>query len=83
MHLRNYVTEDDVDMAIRVLLESFISTQKYGVQKALQKVTSRGNGSVFCVVLKDVVQLPVDSEKLASKSTRCPVRPRGLGEFKS
>ena len=38
MHLRNYVTEDDVDMAIRVLLESFISTQKYGVQKALQKV---------------------------------------------
>eukprot|EP00250_Pteridium_aquilinum_P033332 c5464_g1_i1 orf=283-3030(-) len=37
MHLRNYVTEDDVDMAIRVLLDSFISTQKYGVQKALQK----------------------------------------------
>ncbi|KAL2635726.1 hypothetical protein R1flu_007205 [Riccia fluitans] len=37
MHLRTYVTEDDVDMAIRVLLESFIATQKYGVQKSLQK----------------------------------------------
>lgn len=38
MHLRSFVTEDDVDMAIRVMLESFISTQKFGVQKALQKV---------------------------------------------
>ncbi|KAJ0969281.1 hypothetical protein J5N97_022158 [Dioscorea zingiberensis] len=37
MHLRNYVSQEDVDMAIRVLLDSFISTQKYGVQKALQK----------------------------------------------
>ncbi|EFJ31227.1 hypothetical protein SELMODRAFT_88537 [Selaginella moellendorffii] len=39
MHLRQYVLEDDVDMAIRVLLDSFIATQKYGVQKALQKVS--------------------------------------------
>ncbi|XP_065853028.1 DNA replication licensing factor MCM2 [Euphorbia lathyris] len=37
MHLRHHVTEEDVDMAIRVLLNSFISTQKYGVQRALQK----------------------------------------------
>lgn len=37
MHLRSFVIEDDVDMAIRVMLESFISTQKFGVQKALQK----------------------------------------------
>jgi DNA replication licensing factor MCM2 len=40
MHLRSYVSQEDVDMAIRVLLDSFISTQKFGVQKALQKVTS-------------------------------------------
>lgn len=39
MHLRSFVIEDDVDMAIRVMLESFISTQKFGVQKALQKVS--------------------------------------------
>ncbi|KAK8631692.1 hypothetical protein V6N13_028474 [Hibiscus sabdariffa] len=38
MHLRQHVTKEDVDMAIRVLLESFISTQKFGVQKALRKV---------------------------------------------
>lgn len=38
MHLRQHVTQEDVDMAIRVLLDSFISTQKFGVQKALQKV---------------------------------------------
>ncbi|KAE9596032.1 putative DNA helicase [Lupinus albus] len=37
MHLRQHVIQDDVDMAIRVLLDSFISTQKFGVQKALQK----------------------------------------------
>ncbi|GFZ20970.1 minichromosome maintenance (MCM2/3/5) family protein [Actinidia rufa] len=37
MHLRQHVTQVDVDMAIRVLLDSFIATQKFGVQKALQK----------------------------------------------
>ncbi|THU48148.1 hypothetical protein C4D60_Mb09t23160 [Musa balbisiana] len=37
MHLRNYVCQEDEDMAIRVLLDSFISSQKFGVQKALQK----------------------------------------------
>eukprot|EP00475_Leptophrys_vorax_P044612 TRINITY_DN9005_c0_g1_i1.p1 TRINITY_DN9005_c0_g1~~TRINITY_DN9005_c0_g1_i1.p1 ORF type:complete len:324 (-),score=27.02 TRINITY_DN9005_c0_g1_i1:171-1091(-) len=37
MHLRQFVTDDDVDTAIRVLLQSFIGTQKYGVQKALEK----------------------------------------------
>ncbi|AES91988.2 putative DNA helicase [Medicago truncatula] len=37
MHLRQHVIQEDVDMAIRVLLDSFISTQKFGVQKALQK----------------------------------------------
>ncbi|EPS66794.1 hypothetical protein M569_07979, partial [Genlisea aurea] len=37
VHLRQHVNQEDVDMAIRVLLESFISTQKFGVQKALQK----------------------------------------------
>lgn len=39
MHLRQHVIQEDVDMAIRVLLDSFISTQKFGVQKALQKVS--------------------------------------------
>lgn len=38
LHLRTRVTDDDVDTAIRVLLDSFISTQKFGVQRSLQKV---------------------------------------------
>ncbi|GAB4814991.1 hypothetical protein N2152v2_002037 [Parachlorella kessleri] len=37
MHLREYVNDDDIDNAIRIMLESFISTQKLSVQKALAK----------------------------------------------
>ena len=38
MHLREYVTEDDVNMAIRVMLESFIDTQKFSVMRNMRKV---------------------------------------------
>ena len=38
MHLREYVHGDDVDMAIRVMLESFIDTQKYSVMRNMRKV---------------------------------------------
>lgn len=55
MHLRSYVSQEDVDMAIRVLLDSFISTQKFGVQKALQKVNFD-----FAVVLL-FYHLPTDA----------------------
>jgi DNA replication licensing factor MCM2 len=37
MHLREYVREDDVDAAIEVMLTSFISAQKFSVQRSLQK----------------------------------------------
>ncbi|GLT72172.1 hypothetical protein SLA2020_441270 [Shorea laevis] len=37
MHLRQHVIQEDVDMAIRVLLDSFISTQKFGVQKLCKR----------------------------------------------
>merc|ERR1712002_990953 len=37
MHLRDFVNEDDVNMAIRVLLESFIDTQKYSVMRSMKK----------------------------------------------
>merc|ERR1711935_820967 len=33
MHLREFVSEDDVNMAMRVMLESFIDTQKYSVMR--------------------------------------------------
>ena len=40
MHLRNYVLDEDVNMPIRVMLESFIDTQKYmyAVMKMMRKV---------------------------------------------
>ena len=38
MHLWEYVMEDDVNMAIRVMLESFIDTQKYSVMRNMRKV---------------------------------------------
>ena len=41
MHLREYVTEDDVNMAIRVMLESFIDTQKFSVMRNMRKVRTR------------------------------------------
>merc|ERR1712059_237356 len=41
MHLREFVHEDDVNMAIRVMLESFIDTQKFSVMKNMKKNFSR------------------------------------------
>lgn len=41
MHLREHVTEDDVNMAIRVMLESFIDTQKFSVMKSMRKNFAR------------------------------------------
>ena len=36
MHLRDYVTDDDVNMGIRMMLESFVETQKYSVMKTMR-----------------------------------------------
>lgn len=38
IHLRDYVLDEDVNMAIRVMLESFIDTQKYSIMKTMKKV---------------------------------------------
>ena len=41
MHLRQYVIEDDVNLAIRVVLESFIETQKFTVARQMRKTFSK------------------------------------------
>lgn len=41
MHLREFVNDDDIDAAIKCLLDSFISTQKLGVQKVLRRKFSK------------------------------------------
>ena len=37
MHLREYVNSDDVDMAISVMLHSFVQSQKYSVARIINK----------------------------------------------
>eukprot|EP00873_Tetraselmis_striata_P037381 jgi/Tetstr1/457645/TSEL_044212.t1 len=37
IHLREYVTDEDSDVAIACMLESFISTQKFSVQKSMRR----------------------------------------------
>ena len=41
MHLREFVSEDDVNMAMRVMLEGFIDTQKYSDMQAMKKKFAR------------------------------------------
>lgn len=40
MHLRESVQDNDVNMAIRVLLESFIDAQKFSVMKKMRTVSN-------------------------------------------
>ena len=37
MHLREIVRDDDVDMAISVMLESFIQSQKFSISRMIKK----------------------------------------------
>jgi len=41
MHLRDYVRSDDIDVAIRATVESFVSAQKMSVKKTLERVSSK------------------------------------------
>jgi hypothetical protein len=39
--IRDYVNDDDVNVAIRVMLESFISSQKFAISRSMKKVPFR------------------------------------------
>eukprot|EP01132_Coremiostelium_polycephalum_P001305 gene1305-1647_t len=52
MHLRDYVTDIDVNMAIRVMLDSFINAQKFSLSKTLRR-----NFSKYITYRKDNNQL--------------------------
>merc|ERR1719336_1494326 len=62
IHLREFVREDDVNMAIRVMLESFIDTQKFSVMKAMKRKFShylgfkRDNNELLLFILKQLTQ---------------------------
>ncbi|KAF6134041.1 hypothetical protein GIB67_038332 [Kingdonia uniflora] len=74
MHLRQHVVAEDVDMAIRVLLDSFISTQKFGVQKSLQKrfnkymTYKKDYNDVLLYILRGLVKNALDFEGLVGGS---------------
>lgn len=40
MHLRDHVQESDMNLAIRMALDSFVDTQKYSVMKSMRQVRS-------------------------------------------
>ncbi|KAK4261677.1 hypothetical protein QN277_004640 [Acacia crassicarpa] len=75
MHLRQHITQEDVDMAIRVLLDSFISTQKFGVQKALQKsfrkymTFKKDYNELLLYLLRELVKNALHFEKIVTGST--------------
>merc|ERR1739844_248455 len=62
MHLREFVSEDDVNMAIRVMLESFIDTQKFSVMKAMKRnfarylSSKRDNNELLLFILRQLTQ---------------------------
>ncbi|WAR25901.1 MCM2-like protein [Mya arenaria] len=60
MHLRDYVNEEDVNMAMRIMLESFISTQKFSVMRSMRKTFGRylafkkDNNELLLFILKQL-----------------------------
>merc|ERR1719357_1162343 len=69
MHLREYVHEDDVNMAIRVMLESFIDTQKFSVMRTMKKTFARylsfkrDNNELLLFILKQLVAEQVSYQR--------------------
>lgn len=47
MHLRDYVNQMDMNMAVRVMLESFIETQKYSIMRTMKKVNFQCNRQLY------------------------------------
>ncbi|CAH1402014.1 unnamed protein product [Nezara viridula] len=52
MHLRAHVQEDDVNMAMRMMLESFVETQKYSIMSTMRKTFQK-----YLLYKKDTTEL--------------------------
>ena len=69
--------DDDLDMAIRVMIESFIDSQKYSVQRTLQRkfrkylVYKKHNNSLLMHILNQLV-----AEQQAFQQMRSDIRSR-------
>ncbi|CAF1218628.1 unnamed protein product [Rotaria sp. Silwood1] len=62
MHLRDFVNDDDINVAIQVVLQSFIDAQKYGIMRTMKKVFQRyltykkDNNEFLLFLLKQLFQ---------------------------
>jgi DNA replication licensing factor MCM2 len=62
MHLREFVSSDDVDLAIKIMVESYISAQRYGAQKFLQRkfrqftIYKVDEKELFYILLKELLR---------------------------
>lgn len=85
MHLRDYVVEDDVNMAIRVMLESFIDTQKFSVMRSMRKVCREVDPSVVVTVIVSFGLMEKYRENLNFDGTPMEIQEtgfkQGLGYF--
>uniref|UniRef100_A0A158R5D7 DNA replication licensing factor MCM2 n=1 Tax=Syphacia muris TaxID=451379 RepID=A0A158R5D7_9BILA len=76
MHLRTYVCDDDVDIAISVMLESFISTQKANTVRFMRRVfadylnVSRDNNELLLFLLKQLVKDQLRYEQAHNKDNK-------------
>ena len=83
MQLRDYVRDDDVDLAIDVMLRSFIQSQKYSVSRSLTKKFSKylqqrgGNHDLLLHVLGRLVQEQMDYERV-----RMQQQNRGMTDYR-
>jgi hypothetical protein len=75
MHLRDYVQEDDVNMAIRMMLESFVETQKYSVMKSMRNVSL--DLPLYCVTLT-LKLLSCFSHQITHRDSMNPYKPNFL-----
>ncbi|ORZ37675.1 MCM2/3/5 family-domain-containing protein [Catenaria anguillulae PL171] len=70
MHLRDHVRPDDTDLAISVMLDSFISAQKYTVMRQLRKAFAkyiryhRDNDELLLFTLNDLVREALRMQRL-------------------
>jgi len=76
LHLREYVNDDDVSMAIRVMLDGFVSTQKFSVMRQMSKTFSayltykKDNNELLLFILKQLIQ-----EELSFQRSRLEIEP--------
>lgn len=84
MHLRTYVADEDINAAIRQLVGSFIQTQKYSVQKVLERrfrqFLTHGSDyhqlllSLLRSLLQDVIRAARLTGEIPSNDYKIPIR---------